>query len=98
MTPEAKIKKKVTALLKARDLYFFFPATHGYGSSGVPDIVACCKGRFVGIEVKANAKKNPPTALQRDNLARIEANGGVAVVVDEHGLDYLAQTLEALCS
>lgn len=98
MTPEAKVKKKVTTLLKERDLYFFFPATHGYGSSGVPDIVACCKGRFVGIEVKADAKKNPPTALQCDNLARIEANGGVAVVVDAHGLDHLTQILENLCN
>lgn len=29
-----------------------------YGQAGVPDIIACIKGRFVAIEVK-NLEKNP---------------------------------------
>lgn len=98
MTPEGKVKKKVSAVLKERGVYYFYPATHGYGSSGVPDIVACCNGRFLGIEVKADAKKNPPIALQRDNLDRIEANGGVALVIDANNLDYLEKVLEELCA
>lgn len=97
MTPEAKVKKRITAVLKARGLYFFYPATHGYGSSGVPDLVICCNGRFVGIEVKADAHKNPPTALQLDNLARIEASGGVAVVIDGNTIDNLEKILDTLC-
>lgn len=98
MTPEGKVKKRVAAKLAERGLYYFYPATHGYGGSGTPDIVACCNGRFLGIEVKADATKNPPTALQRDNLARIEANGGVGLVVDAHNVDYLEKVLEELCS
>ena len=31
MTPEAKVKKKVAAVLKEFDAYYFYPLTGGYG-------------------------------------------------------------------
>jgi Holliday junction resolvase len=69
ITPEKKVKNKVVALLKERGAYYFFPATYGMGRSGVPDIVACYRGRFIGIECKAG--KNTPTELQKRELAAI---------------------------
>ena len=53
-TPESKVKKRVVDMLKSYGMYFFYPVTGGYGKSGVPDIVACWQGRFIGIEGKAN--------------------------------------------
>ena len=44
MTPEAKVKRVVTKQLKEMGAYYFFPATGGYGRSGVPDIVGCWEG------------------------------------------------------
>jgi hypothetical protein len=61
------------------------PATGGYGKSGVPDIVACLQGKFIGIECKANGGR--PTALQEKNLNEIMNHGGIAVLVDEGGID-----------
>lgn len=84
-TPEAKVKAKVVAQLKKLGAYYFYPVTGGFGSSGVPDIVGCYKGRFFGIECKANGNK--PTELQRLNLAKIELTGGVALVIDETNVD-----------
>ena len=49
-TPEKKVKDKVVAILKRFGVYYFFPATHGYGRSGVPDIICCFKGFFLAIE------------------------------------------------
>ena len=46
-TPEKRVKDKVVAILKQEGAYYFFPATHGYGRSGVPDIVACVSGLFL---------------------------------------------------
>lgn len=81
MTPEGRVKAKVVDVLKAEGAYYFFPATHGYGRSGVPDIVACVNGYFLAIECKAGTNK--PTALQVRELQQIRHANGVAVVANE---------------
>ena len=93
-TPEKLVKNKVTAQLKELGAYYFYPVTSGFGSSGVPDIVGCYKGRFFGIECKANGNK--PTALQTINLNRIEGSGGVALVIDETNADQVKRLIEEL--
>jgi Holliday junction resolvase len=94
MTPEAKVKKKVVELLKHSGAYYFQPVTGGFGRSGVPDLVACYKGKFIGIECKSGDKK--PTALQLKNLDDIKKEGGVALVINEdniHLVELLIKTL-----
>ena len=93
-TPESKTKKKVVDLLKSISAYYFFPVTGGFGRSGVPDIVACVNGWFVGIECKAGSNK--PTALQQKNLEEILLAGGVSYVVNEDGMGALAAALGGL--
>ena len=94
MTPEGKVKKKVQQILKDRGAYYFSPVTGGFGRSGVPDIVACFHGRFIGIECKAGSNK--PTALQLKNLADIETAGGVSLVINEDNVDILVATLKLI--
>jgi hypothetical protein len=84
MTPEAKVKASVVKLLKQYEVYYFFPATHGFGRSGVPDIVCCMNGIFVAIECKAG--KGKTTALQDRELKRIKENKGIAFVVNEENI------------
>ena len=55
LTPEKKVKNKVVKLLKEYAAYYFFPATYGFGRSGVPDIIVCYRGHFIGVECKAGA-------------------------------------------
>jgi len=98
MTPEGKVKKRITDLLKSHgeDVYYFSPVTGGFGKSGVPDIVVCAYGLFVGIEVKADKRKNPPTALQEKNLAEIKTAQGAALVIDANDLEPLEGFLNGL--
>jgi hypothetical protein len=91
--PEVKVKKNIKALLTKHQAYQFTPVTGGFGASGIPDIVACIKGRFIGIEAKAG--KGKPTALQEKNLSQIMDAGGIAVLVNEHGIKDLELLLEA---
>ena len=84
MTPEKKVKQAVAKLLKEAGAYYFFPATGGYGRSGVPDIVGCYRGNFFAFECKAG--KNKPTALQDKNLSDINVAGGIACVVNEDNM------------
>ena len=83
-TPEKQVKDRVVKILKARDAYYFFPATFGMGRSGVPDIICCFNGCFIAIECKAG--KNTTTALQDRELDAIRAAGGTAVVINENNL------------
>lgn len=92
-TPERKVKKLVSKTLTALGAYYFYPVTSGYGTSGVPDIVGCYRGRFFGIECKANGNK--PTVLQQINLDKIAATGGIALVIDEKNVASLAELMGA---
>jgi Holliday junction resolvase len=87
MTPEAKVKASVVKILKDYGVYYFFPATHGYGRSGVPDIICCYMGAFIAIECKTI--KGKLTALQERELLRIRRAGGQSFMVNEDLLDDL---------
>lgn len=97
ITPEKKVKQKVTKYLKqyGKDIYYFYPATGGYGRSGVPDIVGCYKGCFFAIECKAG--KNTTTKLQELELKKISEAGGAEWVVNEENVDSLPAALAGLC-
>ena len=81
MTPEKKVKQKVVKLLKSRGCYWFYPVASGFGSAGVPDIVCCYKGKFIGVECKAPEAAHRVTALQQKNLTDIRNCGGYGIVV-----------------
>jgi hypothetical protein len=81
VTPEAKVKKKVVDVIKKNGAYYFFPATGGYGRSGVPDVVCCYRGMFIAIECKAGSNK--PTALQEAEMYKIGQAQGFVLVVNE---------------
>lgn len=54
---------------------------HGgmYGTAGIPDIICCIEGRFVGFEVKN--EKGKSTKLQEATIRKISDAGGIAMVV-----------------
>jgi hypothetical protein len=91
-TPEAKVKDKIKAILKAYNVYYAMPIGSGYGSSGTPDFLCCVNGKFLAIEAKAN--KGVPTALQYKNLHDIEQAGGRTLVINEAGVE--SKILEAV--
>ena len=83
-TTEKKIENQIKKWLDKQG--YWWMKVHGdlFQKSGVPDILACINGRFVGIEVKRPGGK--VSALQDYNIEQIRASGGVAFVatsVDE---------------
>ena len=92
-TPEAKMKKKVDAVLKEFGIWFFAPQSGIYGRSGIPDRIACVNGLMVGIEVKAGDKYKV-TALQEKTMRDMtEAGAKCFVVKDETSLAALRHWL-----
>ena len=94
-TPEAKVKKKIRAMLVEHGALFFSPVTGGYGVSGVSDIIALYRGTFIAIEAKADATKKP-TELQKKFLGQVESNGGIALVIHKDNLGELKEALRGI--
>lgn len=96
MTPEKKVKNQIVKQLKelGEQVYYFFPATGGYGRSGVPDIIGCYNGKFFAIECKAG--KNTTTALQQRELEAIGRAGGIPWVINESNVDTVKEAVISL--
>jgi len=90
-TPEAKVKTKIKAILKAHSIYYAMPIGTGYGNSGVPDFLCCVNGKFVAIEAKAG--KGEATALQLKNLRDIKKAGGYTLIIRENNLEHLTNVI-----
>jgi len=77
--PETILKEKV--LLALRQL----PCTYAVkiqqvSIRGIPDILACIRGKFVALELKRDAKQKPEP-LQQHELGKIQKADGLAFVV-----------------
>ena len=78
---EAAVKKRICKHLRMAGAWVTMPHQRGFSQKGVPDILACYKGRFLGIEVKYNG--NTTSEFQDIQLNKIEAAGGISLVLDE---------------
>jgi hypothetical protein len=80
MAAEKNFENKVKTFLKDNDCWFLkYWGGAAYTKSGIPDILACCKGKFLAVEVKAANGK--PSQLQIYNLRKIHEAGGLAVLL-----------------
>lgn len=87
---ETKIKKYIESL-GGYQIKFF---ANAYTKSGIPDILACVGGYFVGIEVKA--QNGRPSELQLYNCKKIRKSGGFAFIVYPSGWEDLKRILYQL--
>lgn len=72
---EDKVQKQIQNYLTDIGAYRF--KVHGeiFMRAGIPDIIACLKGRFIGIEVKDG--NNKPSELQLAHGRQIVKAGGI---------------------
>ena len=79
---ERDIVAAVKAYLTSLGKNVFFWKEHGglYGTSGIPDIIICYKGRFIGMECKL--PDGHLTELQKRALQKINDAGGYAYRVE----------------
>lgn len=77
---ESELIKQISNYLKTVPNLFFWKEHGGmYGTAGIPDLIVCYKGRFIGFEAKVG--KNKETVLQGITIKQIIAAGGLALVV-----------------
>lgn len=61
----------------------------GFQAAGIPDIIACYKGVFLGIEVKLDYNK--PSEIQKAKLKLINNAGGIGIVA--YSIDDVTEVL-----
>jgi hypothetical protein len=82
VTPEGRVKDAVKRWLREHRIWYFMPVSNGMGVHGIPDVLCCHEGQFVGLEVKAPGKRNNVSAKQEFQMAAIVAAGGKCAVID----------------
>lgn len=93
MPTEKTITKNIQAWLKAQHNLFHYKV-HGdpFQTAGLPDLIICVNGHFVGLEVKRPGNK--PTLIQAMTIAKIVSAHGWARVV--YSLDDVKEIIEPL--
>lgn len=75
---EKSIETNIKKYLKSKGAYYVKYFGNSFSQAGVPDILACYKGKFLGIEVKNEKGKTSP--LQDANILAIKKAGGISFV------------------
>lgn len=80
MAGEKQFENKVKRFLKEQGVYYLkYWAGAVYTKSGIPDLLICCEGVFIAVELKA--KNGKPSDLQLFNLRKIERAGGFSFLL-----------------
>lgn len=94
MAAEKQFENKIKDFLETEGCFFVKFFANMYTKKGIPDILCCCNGYFVGIEVKADGGK--PTELQLKKCREIRNAGGFAWVVYPSAFDELKRLIKDL--
>lgn len=91
-TPEGKIKADIKAYLDDIGAFWSMIKGGAHSKPGDPDMVACYRGRYIGIEAKT------PTGVQSEiqklREKQITAAGGTYILA--RSVDDVIDTIEAL--
>lgn len=82
MAQEKNLEKKIKDFLKENNIYHFKTKGGIYGTIGLPDLVICINGKFVGLELKSKIGK--VSLQQYKNGAKITENKGIFAVIDDY--------------
>jgi Holliday junction resolvase len=78
--PESRLSRKIQNALREHGAFCFKVHGSEYMMAGLPDIIACYRGVFIGLETKT-PEGDEPTRRQQYVHDRINAAEGVVVVV-----------------
>lgn len=94
MASEKNFETRVKVWLAENDIWHVKFFANRNTRVGVPDILACVGGRFVGIELKGRGGR--PSAIQLWHCSEINRCGGVAVVAWPQDFEQLKELLTRL--
>lgn len=94
MAAEKQFENRIKKYLTEHGVWHVKYFANGFTKSGIPDILACCNGHFLAIEVKAENGK--PSELQLHHIEKIKQSGGRAVIVKPSQFEELKKLIQEL--
>lgn len=94
MGPEKTFENKIKKFIEEQGGWQVKFFANRMTKEGIPDILACVNGYFLGLEVKA--QKGKPSELQIWHCNKIRKAGGFAFVVYPSGFDALKEFINGL--
>ena len=79
-TLEAKLKTEMKRLIESRGGFWSIVPGGAYGKPGDPDIIACYRGRYIGIEAKNPNGNGRQSDIQKHRQSEIERAGGIYIL------------------
>lgn len=79
--PEARLQRKIQDAIKAEGHFVFKVHGSEYMMAGLPDLIVCAAGQFIGLEVKMPSTRTNTSARQDYVHGLIRESGGTAAVV-----------------
>lgn len=79
--PETVLKDRIVKALEKEFPGIYVVKVHGgpFQERGIPDLILCWNGRFIGMELKYGPGK--PSVQQKFHIQRIRQAGGIAHIV-----------------
>lgn len=77
--PEARLQRKIQDVLRQAGAFVFKVHGSQHMMSGLPDLIVCYRGRFIGMEVKMPGNK--PSKIQHLRARAIKDADGFCFVV-----------------
>lgn len=78
---ESNLSRSILKALHRRGGFWFKVHGHPGQRRGIPDIIGCYKGRFIGLELKVPGRRDRVTELQKQVLEEVSKAGGIGQVV-----------------
>ncbi len=94
MAKEKNFETKLKNYLIAQGAWVLKTWGGGYQRSGIPDLIVCYKGKFLGLELKSEGCK--PTMLQLYELDQIQKAGGIGTVLKPSDFEEFKEFLKKL--
>lgn len=93
---EKTIEDRIKEYLFKNGIYHFKVHGSKFMPSGIPDIICCFEGSFLGIEVKRPGAKNEQSEQQKVHERNINKSKGTYLLVDslEEVVDYVENKLK----
>lgn len=95
MAAEKSFENRIKKFLEEKDCWYVKYWGGGlYTKTGIPDLLVCCGGKFIGIEIKAPNGK--PSPLQIYNLKKIDESGGFGILLYPNQFELFKNFIDCL--